>query len=146
MAGRADRVEQIVFFQRHRQDDPACTVPGRVFLDACPLTIQARMIRVLEAVRDAPPPSFSGGGYWEIMHDDMAGYHEVRVDGPDRTHYRLFCLLEPDDAKKQLGGPTIAVIEGGVKAFRTTFSKQEYAAVRRLGDEYLKRTPRSVLR
>jgi hypothetical protein len=60
--------------------------------------------------------------------------------------YRLFCLLEPDDAKKKLGGPTIAVIEGGVKAFRTTFSKQEYAAVRRLGDEYLKRTPRSVLR
>ena len=39
------------------------------------------------------------------MHDDMAGYHEVHVDGPDRTHYRLFCLLEPDDAKKR--GPKV---------------------------------------
>ena len=28
-----------------------------------------------------PPPSFSGGGKWEAMHDDMAGYFEVRVQG-----------------------------------------------------------------
>jgi len=34
---------------------------------------------VLEAVTTAPPPSFSGGGKWEAMHDDMAGYFEVMV-------------------------------------------------------------------
>jgi hypothetical protein len=31
-----------------------------------------------------------------------------------------------------------------MKMFQTTFSKQEYAAVRRLGEEYRKRAPRSV--
>jgi hypothetical protein len=36
---------------------------------------------VLEAVAAAPPPSFSGGGKWEAMHEDMAGFYEVRVQG-----------------------------------------------------------------
>ena len=40
-----------------------------------------------------PPPSFSGGGKWEAMHDDMAGYFEVRVQGGGMNH-RLFCVLE----------------------------------------------------
>jgi hypothetical protein len=52
------------------------------------------MFAVLKAVSEAPPPRFSGGGYWEAMHDEMAGYYEVRVDGPKRRHYRLFCVLE----------------------------------------------------
>jgi len=30
----------------------------------------------------APPPRFSGGGKWEAMHGDMAGYYEVRATGP----------------------------------------------------------------
>ena len=88
------------------------------------------MIRVLEAVRAAPPPSFSGGGYWEKMHGDMAGYYEIRVDGPNREHFRLFCILEPDDVTKKLGAPTIAGVAGASKPFRTTFTKREYAAVR----------------
>lgn len=50
------------------------------------------MVAVLHAVAEAPPPAYSGGGYWEAMHDDMSGYFEVRMDGPSRTHYRLFCL------------------------------------------------------
>jgi hypothetical protein len=142
---------QIVFFQRHPKDDPARPMPGRIFLGACPENIRARILRVLVAVRDAPPPAFSGGGFWEAMHDEMRGYYEIRVDGAgadgaQREHYRLFCLLEPDDLVKKLGAPSIVVVTGAVKAFRTVFTKQEYAAVRRLGDEYLKRTPRSVAR
>jgi hypothetical protein len=80
------------------------------------------------------------------MHDEMAGFYEVRVDGAQRRHYRLFCLLEQDDATKKLGGPSIVVIDGRVKAFRTVLSQHDYASVRRLGEEYLARTPRSVLR
>ena len=36
---------------------------------------------MLEAVAAAPPPSFSGGGFWEAMHSPMTDYHEVRVRG-----------------------------------------------------------------
>jgi hypothetical protein len=103
------------------------------------------MLAVVKAVADAPPPMFSGGGKWEAMHGDMSGYYEIRVDGPNRRHYRLFCVLERDGAKVGLGGPSIVLIAGKDKPFRTVLSAAEYRFVRRLGDEYLARTPRSVL-
>ena len=103
------------------------------------------MVAVLSAVADAPPPAFSGGGKWEAMHDEMAGLYEVRVDGPKRTHYRLFCLLERDDSRTLgLGGPSIIVIDGRSKPFKTEIPSAEYAKVKKLADEYRKRTPRSV--
>ena len=66
--------------------------PARDFLERCP--VAPRMAAVLKAVAEAPPNAFAGGGYWEAMHGTMAGYYEVRVDGRDRRHYRLFCVLE----------------------------------------------------
>ncbi len=135
----------VEFFKRHIKDDATESVPARDFLDEIPTKVAARMVAVLDAVADAPPPAYSGGGYWEAMHDDMAGYYEVRVDGPpNRTHYRLFCLLEREGSKVGLDGPSIVVIAGKKKAFRTLLSKQDYAEVRRLGDEFKGRTPRSV--
>lgn len=135
----------IHFFQPHAGGDPARDVPARAFLEAHP-SIAARMVAVLKAVAEAPPPAFSGGGKWEAMHDDMAGYYEVRVDGPGRRHYRLFCILERDGAALGLGGPSIVLLTGMVKEFRTTFSARDYAQVRELGDEYRSRSPRSVAR
>ncbi len=132
------------FFQRHRDNDPERTVPGRVFLAACPTSVRAKMVAVLQAVAAAPPPAFSGGGYWESMHDEMKGWYEIRVDGPNRHHYRLFCLLEREGAKVGLGGPSIVIIAGKDKPFRTVLSEADYAQVRALGDEYRKREPRSV--
>jgi hypothetical protein len=103
------------------------------------------MVAVLKAVAEAPPHAFSGAGYWEAMHGAMAGYHEIRVDGPNRRHHRLFCVLEHDGERLGLGGPSIVVITGMDKPFRTTFSDRDYERVRRLGDEYRSRVPRSVL-
>jgi hypothetical protein len=137
---------QIHFFKRRRDVDPKESVPGRDFLQACPEKVRATMVAVLHAVRDAPPPAFSGGGKWEAMHDEMAGFYEVRVDGPQRRHYRLFCLLEQDDPAKKLGGPSIVIIDGRSKGFRTVLSKHDYASVRKLAEEYIARTPRSVAR
>ncbi len=57
------------------------SIPARRFLDACPVAVKARMLAVLDAVASAPPPAFSGGGFWEAMHAPMTGYHEVRVQG-----------------------------------------------------------------
>ena len=62
------------------------------------------MLAVTKAVAGAPPPMFSGGGKWEAMHGDMSGYYEIRVDGPSRHHYRLFCLLERDGVEVGLAG------------------------------------------
>jgi hypothetical protein len=104
------------------------------------------MAAVLKAVADAPPNAFAGGGYWEAMHGTMAGYYEVRVDGRDRRHYRLFCVLEREGKQLGLGGPSIVVLTGMEKPFRTTFADRDYARVRQLGDEYRSRVPRSVLR
>lgn len=109
------------------------------------MKVEAMMFAVIKAVADAPPPSFSGGGKWEAMHDEMAGYYEVRVDGPKRHHYRLFCLLERDGEKLGLGGPSLVLIAGKDKRFLTVLSATDYAEVRRLGDEYRSRVPRSVV-
>ena len=134
------------FFQRHRDDDQGEAVPARDFLLACPDKVRAMMLAVVDAVAAAPPPQFSGGGKWEAMHGDMAGYYEIRVDGRARRHYRLFCLLERDGAAVGLGGPSLVLLCGRDKAFRTVLTARDYAQVRRLGTEYLSRRPRSVLR
>ena len=76
------------------------------------------------------------------MKGDMTGWYEVRVDGPRRHHYRLFCLL--DYAAKGVEKPLLVVVAGLDKPFRTVLSPGDYEAVRDLGEEYLKRNPRSV--
>jgi hypothetical protein len=112
----------------------------------CPEKVRATMLAVLKAVAEAPPPAFSGGGKWEAMHGEMRGFYEVRVDGPKRHHYRLFCVLETHDPALGLGGPSIVIICGKDKPFRTTIADADYAEVRRLGTEYRARKPRSVAR
>lgn len=121
-------------------------VPAEDFLDRCPAKIEARFYAVLEAVRDAPPPQFSGGGYWEAMHGDMGGYHEIRLTGPGRRQYRLFCILENADPaelrRRGFDRPQIVAITGMVKDSGKKFSDRDYAAVRKLGSEYLSTIPR----
>jgi hypothetical protein len=107
------------------------------------------MLAVLSAVADAPPPRFSGGGMWEAMHGDMAGFYEVRKQGaPNRTQYRLFCLLDHSDLaglqKRGLPRPAIAVITGMSKPWMTTFTAGDYAKVHAMGDEYLATFPRRI--
>lgn len=133
------------FFQRHVNDDAARSVPALDFLRSCPTKVEAMILAVVKAVADAPPPAFSGGGKWEVMHGEMRGFYEVRVDGPRRRHYRLFCVLERDGASVGLGGPSVVLITGKDKPFKTTMSVADYAQVRALGAEYLRRIPRSIM-
>jgi Txe/YoeB family toxin of Txe-Axe toxin-antitoxin module len=132
----------IVYFQARDG-----SVRAEAFLDACPLKIEATILAVLEAVRQAPPQQFSGGGKWEAMHGTMAGYYEIRVTGPARAQHRLFCRLENGTsgelAARGFQEPQIAVITGMFKPFRTVFSDREYKTnVRALGDDYLASLPR----
>lgn len=137
-----DDPHEIVFFRRHVRDDPKCAEPGRDALNSYPIKVRATMRAVLVAVASAPPKRFAGGGYWEAMKGEMAGWFEVRVDGPGRHHYRLFCLL--DYEAKGSDKPFVVVVDGRDKPFRTTLAAADYAAVRELGEEYLKRNPRSI--
>jgi Txe/YoeB family toxin of Txe-Axe toxin-antitoxin module len=125
------------------------TVPGEEFLAACPTKVAATIEAVLETVRESPPPAFSGGGKWEAMHGAMGGYYEIRVTGPGRRHYRLYCLLDNGSAKqlaeRGFDCPQIAVINGLVKPNATLFSDATYKKyVRALGDEYLSTLPRPI--
>jgi hypothetical protein len=123
-------------------------IPAEDFLDNCPAKVEARFYAVLEAVRAAPPPQFSGGGYWEAMHGDMGGFYEIRLTGPGRRQYRLFCLLDNADsdglAKRGFTQPQIAVITGLVKSSGEKFSDRDYRKVRKLGDDYMAHLPRSI--
>lgn len=138
-----DDAHEIVFFKRHVKDDPTQAEPGRDALRSWPASVRAKTHAVLIAVATAPPKRFAGGGYWEAMKKDMRGWFEVRVDGPKRNHYRLFCLLdyEAEGRKK----PLLVVVDGRDKPFRTALSELDYAAVRAMGEEYLQRNPRSIV-
>jgi hypothetical protein len=137
-----DDAHDVVYFRRHKTDDTSQSCPGREFIDACPVGVRAKFRAVLVAVAAAPPKRFAGGGYWEAMKGDMTGWFEVRVDGPGRHHYRLFCLL--DYEAKGRDKPLLVAVTGLDKLFRTELAAADYARVRALGDEYRKRNPRSV--
>lgn len=124
------------------------STPAIDFLDDCPTKVAAYLLAVLDAVADASPPRYSGGGKWEAMHGDMAGYYEVRATGPDREQFRLFCILEnadePELSRRGLDRPAIAVITGLRKPWRTTFDARDYQAVRTLGADHRSSYPRRI--
>jgi hypothetical protein len=127
---------------------PDGKVPALEFLDRCPGTIDAQFTAVLDAVAAAPPPQFSGGGKWEAMHGAMGGWYEIRLTGPMREQFRLFCLLEngtgDELTKRGLRQPAIAVITGMRKAWRTTFTERDYQRVRDLGIAHQQNYPRRI--
>jgi hypothetical protein len=82
------------------------------------------------------------------MHGAMGGWFEIRLTGPGREQFRLFCLLENgtihEMAKRGLPRPAIAVITGMRKPWRTTFSDRDYEHVRDLGTEHQRNYPRKL--
>lgn len=130
----------IHFFRRHRSDDTDRTTPTVDFFESIPHEVVAQIQAVLDAVAAAPPPSFSGGGKWEAMHDDMAGFYEVRVQF-NQTNYRLFCVLERDAS--DLGGSSIVCIDGLTKPRRTAAKARDYRRALAYRKEFEKR--RTVL-
>ncbi len=130
-------------FQRHPNDDPREDCPAETFLDACPDPVANDLIAIIDAVAASPPPQFAGGGMWEAMHGKMRGFYEARTRGPDRRLYRLFCILERE--APGLDGPSVVVIAGLSKPNNSAFEEADYERVRRLGDEYRRRSPRSVV-
>ena len=131
-------------------EDSDRSVPAIEFLNNCPTRVAANLLAVLDAVAEAPPPQYSGGGKWEAMHGSMSGYFEVRAGGPGREQFRLFCILENADPaellERGITQPAIAVITGLRKPWLTTFSERDYRAVRMLGDDHKASYPRRIAR
>lgn len=125
----------IHFFQRSHSDDPEAHVPALDFLDSgeLPQKVISTFHAVLHEVAKAPPPSYSGGGYWEAMHGEMSGIYEVRVAGGGKNH-RLFCLL--DRNADDLGGPSIIVLGGLSKPRRSPARPRDYRRIKQFRDEF----------
>ena len=117
-------------------------MPGRVFIASCPTPVQAKLVAVLIAVAAAPPLRFSGGGFWEAMHDRMTGYHEIRVDARATTSLPVVLQVGHGSLRKD---PLLTVLCGASKPFRTEFPEAVYDHVLDLGHEYLSRNPRSLV-
>lgn len=123
-------------------------IPVDAFLDACPVKVRARLMAVLDDVAAAPPPSYSGGGRWEVMRDAMAGFYEVRIKGPGRELFRLYCILE-NGAKDHLTArglprPAVVATAGLRKPPETAIRAADYARVRAMGNDYVTTTPRRI--
>ncbi len=116
--------------------------PKNSSVRACPESVSDDLEAIIDAVAESPPPQFTGGGMWEAMHGDMAGFYEARTRGPGKLVYRLFCILENDDPG--LGGPAIVVIDGLAKPIGTAIRPADYARVKALGEEYRRRAPRNA--
>ena len=78
----------------------------------------------------------------------MSGWYEIRLTGPGREQFRLFCLLEngtgKELARRGLPRPAIAVITGMRKPWRTVFGERDYQRVRKLGTEHQGNYPRRI--
>jgi hypothetical protein len=92
-------------------------VPAEAFLDACPLKDEATILAVLEAVRQAPPPQFSGR---------QVGGH-ARDDGRLQRDPRDWSRPAQELAARGFQEPQIAVITGMRKPFRTGRSESRWS-------------------
>jgi hypothetical protein len=76
-------------FRRHRGDDPTESCPAEEFLIDCPRSVAEDLFAIVDAVAASPPPQFPGGGLWEAMHGEMAGFYEARTR--DQTGVSTAC-------------------------------------------------------
>ena len=110
-------------------------MPTIEFLEGLSPKVAAEIHAVLDAVAEAPPPAFAGGGKWEAMRGDMAGFYEVRVQGGGMNH-RLLCLLVRDADDGGGGGSSIVCLGGLSKPRRAGASPKDYRRIRTYREEF----------
>lgn len=113
----------IQFFQQTTKGGAPGGCPTSDFLDAIPPKVAAEIEAVLEAVADAPPISFRGGGKWESMEKEMKGLYEVRCSRGN-FNYRLICLLVKESSA--FDGSAIVCLGGFKKPKRKQAKDRDY--------------------
>ena len=90
-------------------------------------------------------PGSLGAASGRLCTADGRVVREIRLTGPGREQFRLFCLLEngseQDLATRGLQRCAISVITGMRKPWRTVFSERDYERVRTLGEEHKRNYP-----
>ncbi len=131
---------EIVFYSGVKSSD--LIMDPLEFIKQSPTAVRSKFFSLLSLIAKAPPKRFSGGGYWEAMRGPMQGWQELRVGGPGRTHYRLFCIHDYEALNYEK--PLLVVFAGMKKKNGEVFSKFDYARVKNFGDEYLSKNPRQL--
>jgi len=104
-------VHDVVFFRRHREDDPGQAVPGRKFLNSCPVKVRATMRAVLAQVAAAPPKKVRRR--WLLGGDK--GRHDGVVRGPrQRAQAASLPAVLPSRLRRQ--GPAQTLTGGHLRA------------------------------
>ncbi|WP_375742807.1 hypothetical protein NR800_29055 [Corallococcus interemptor] len=133
------------YFKRHKDDDLQQSLPAREFLLSCPKGVRGKFVSCVNFIARTPPPKLPRNKYFDPMTGDLTGVHEVRIDGPDRRHYRLFVKLERAGLLDGLKRPSVVLLWGLDKPFKTTAREEDYQQLLKLYQEYEKRSPRNVL-
>lgn len=119
----------IAFYKR-----PSGEAPALSWLRSFPEVVEKRLVAIIIAVAQRPPPSFpSSSNEWKAMHTEMGGFFEAR-DQHDKTDYRVFCILDRNNHAR----PTVVVVSGGEKPDETEMKPWVYREARALRDEYNK--------
>lgn len=119
----------IAFYKSPKGEAPALS-----WLRSFPDVVEKRLVAIIIAVAQRPPPSFpSSSNEWRVMHTDMGGFFEAR-DQHDKTDYRVFCILDRNSHAR----PTVVLVSGGEKPDGTEMKTWVYREARGFREEYSK--------
>lgn len=119
----------IAFYKGTKGEAPALS-----WLRSFPEVVERRMVAIIIAVAQRPPPSFpSSSNEWQAMHTDMGGFFEAR-DQHGQMDYRVFCILDRNHHPR----PTVVLVSGGAKPDGTKMKAWVYREARAFRDEYNK--------
>lgn len=119
----------IAFYKNAKGEAPALS-----WLRAFPEGVEKRMVAIIIAVAQRPPPSFpSSSNEWKAMHTDMGGFFEAR-DQHEKMDYRVFCILDRNHHAR----PTVVLVSGGEKPDGTQMKAWIYEEARKFRDDYNK--------
>ena len=119
----------IAFYATAKGEAPALS-----WLRSFPEVVEKRLVAIVIAVAQRPPPSFpNSSNEWQAMRTTMGGFFEAR-DQHGKIDYRVFCILDRNTHAR----PTVVLVSGGQKPDGTVMPAWVYNDARAYRDDYNK--------